>query len=109
VLHCFTGTQELADKALDIGFYVSASGVITFKSADSVRFVFQSIPLNRLLLETDSPYMAPVPFRSRDNEPSFMIKTAEKLAEIKGVSLSEIDKITTDNFYRLFKIKEGAV
>lgn len=106
VLHCFTGTQKLADKALDIGFYISASGVITFKNAEDIRSVFKTVPLDRLLLETDSPYMAPIPYRGKVNEPSFMVKTAEKLAEIKGVSLNEIDEITTQNFYKLFK-KEG--
>ena len=106
VLHCFTSTQALADKALEIGFYISASGVITFKNADPIRNVFQQVPLDRLLLETDSPYMAPVPYRGKPNEPSYIIKTAEKLAELKGISVSELDKITSDNFKQLFHIRE---
>ena len=103
VLHCFTGSQRLADKALEVGFYISASGVITFKNAEAIRDVFQTVPIERLLIETDSPYMAPVPYRGKVNEPAFMIKTAEKLAEIKGLTLAEIDRITTQNFYTLFK------
>lgn len=107
ILHCFTGTQALADTALNVGFYISASGVITFKNADSIRSVFETVPLNRLLLETDSPYMAPVPYRGNPNEPAYLVKTAEKLAEIKGISVSELDKITTDNFNQLFHIREA--
>lgn len=103
VLHCFTGSQRLAEKALEVGFYISASGVITFKNAEAIRDVFQTVPIERLLIETDSPYMAPVPYRGKVNEPAFMIKTAEKLAEIKGLTLAEIDRITTQNFYTLFK------
>ncbi len=106
VLHCFTGTVKLAEKALEFGLYISASGVITFKNADSIRSVFQMIPLERLLVETDSPYMAPVPYRGKENQPAYVIKTAEKLADIKGVELSEIEQITSNNFNRLFNIME---
>ena len=106
VLHCFTGTQTLADRALEMGFYLSASGVITFKSADALRFVFQMVPNDRLLVETDSPYLAPVPHRGKQNEPAFVIKTAEKLAELRGVSVQEIDQITTENYHRLFHVME---
>ena len=106
VMHCFTGSQRLAEYALKLGFYISASGIITFKMADEVRSVFKTIPNDRLLIETDSPYLAPVPYRSKINEPSYIVKTAEKLAEIKGVSLKEIDRITTSNFMTLFKIEE---
>ena len=103
VLHCFTGSHRLAEKGLEVGFYISASGVITFKNAESIRDVFKTVPIERLLIETDSPYMAPVPYRGKVNEPAFMVKTAEKLAEIKGVTLAEIDRITTQNFYTLFR------
>ncbi len=103
VLHCFTGSQKLADKALEVGFYISASGVITFKNAESIRDVFKTVPLERLLIETDSPYMAPVPYRGKVNEPAYIEKTAEKLAEIKDVPFEEIDRITTQNFNNLFK------
>ena len=106
VLHCFTGSRALAEKALEVGFYISASGVITFKSADAIRSVFRDVPLDHLLLETDSPYMAPVPLRGRPNEPAFMVHTAQKLAEIKGIEVSDLAKITTENFYRLFDIRE---
>lgn len=106
VLHCFTGTQRLAEKALELGFYISASGIITFKMADDIRDVFKMIPCNRLLVETDSPYLAPVPYRSKINEPAYVIETAKKLAELKEISLEELDHITTSNFIHLFKIKE---
>ena len=106
VLHCFTGTRELADIALEMGLYLSASGVITFKNAEDLRSVFYAVPLDKLLVETDSPYLAPVPYRGKENEPAFVIKTAEKLAELKGLSVEEIDRITTENYYRLFHIKE---
>ena len=102
VLHCFTGSKDLAQSALQMGLYLSASGVITFKSADDLRAVFGEVPLNQLLIETDSPYLAPVPYRGQENEPSFVIKTAEKMAEIKSISLLELDKITTYNYYKLF-------
>ena len=103
VIHCFTGSQELADAALDMGFYISASGVITFKMSDNVRQVISTVPLNRLLIETDSPYMAPVPYRGKINEPSYIVKTAEKLAEMKGVPVQEVERITTENYQNLFK------
>ncbi len=107
VLHCFTSGPELAKKALELGFYISASGVITFKMAEEIRDIFRIIPLDRLLVETDAPYLAPVPYRGRVNEPAYVLKTAEKLAELKGVSLKEIDKITTFNFNKLFRIEAG--
>lgn len=106
VLHCFTGSERLANKALQMGIYLSASGVITFKSADSLRTLFQQVPLNRLLVETDSPYLAPVPYRGQDNEPAFIVKTAEKLAELYRLSTLEIDQITTQNYYRLFQVQK---
>ncbi|MBR6412123.1 MAG: TatD family hydrolase [Alphaproteobacteria bacterium] len=106
VLHCFTGSKRLADLALRMGLYLSASGVITFKSADELRAVFQDVPLDRLLIETDSPYLAPVPYRGKENEPAFVVKTAEKLAEIKSLPVLEIERITTQNYYQLFQISE---
>ena len=106
VLHCFTGTAKLAEKALEFGLYISASGVITFKNADSIRSVFQMIPMGRLLVETDSPYMAPVPYRGKENQPAYVVETARKLAEIKGVSLSEIETVTSNNFNKLFNIMD---
>ncbi len=102
VMHCFTGSQKLAEAALNLGFYISASGVITFKNASNLRAVFKHIPLDRLLIETDSPYLAPVPLRGKRNEPSFLPKILEILAQIKGVSAFDLSKITTDNFNTLF-------
>ena len=102
VLHCFSSNAELAKFGLEQGWYLSASGILTFKKAQEIRDIFADVPLNRLLVETDAPYLAPVPYRGKRNEPSFVVKTAEVLAEIKGVSLEELAKITTENFLTLF-------
>ena len=103
VIHCFSSDWELAKQALNIGFYISASGIITFNSAKEIRESFVNVPLNRLLVETDTPYLAPVPYRGKVNEPSYVLKTAECLANIKGVDFNEISDITTTNFFNLFK------
>lgn len=103
VLHCFTGSADLSKKALDLGYYISASGIITFKKSQDLRDTFALVPLDRLLIETDAPYLAPEPFRGKQNESAYVPYTLQKLAEIKGISVSEMDEITTDNFYRLFK------
>ena len=102
VLHCFSSEKRLAEKGLELGFYLSASGIITFKSAQALRDIFSKVPLDRLLVETDSPYLAPVPYRGRKNEPAYMIKTAEMLALLKSVSMDELQKQTTENFFTLF-------
>lgn len=102
VLHCFSSRAFLATEALKLGFYVSASGIITFGKAEELRQTFKEIPLERLLVETDSPYLSPVPFRGKTNRPSYVVKTAEKLAEIKGISVEELSEITTRNFLTLF-------
>ena len=102
LIHCFTSTKEMAEAALDIGFYISISGVITFKNAKDLVDVVRYIPLDRLLVETDSPYLAPVPNRGKRNEPSNTKFTLEKLAEIKNTSVENMAKITTDNFFSLF-------
>ncbi|MDE2182117.1 MAG: TatD family hydrolase [Alphaproteobacteria bacterium] len=102
VLHCFTGSQTLARAALDLGFLISASGIITFKKSDALRDVFRTVPLDRLLVETDAPYLAPVPHRGKRNEPAFVVYTAAALAELKGVPAHELARATTDNFFRLF-------
>jgi len=102
VLHCFTGTQALADAALDLGFYISASGIMTFKNAEALRAVLKGVPLDRLLVETDSPYLAPIPHRGKRNEPSFVAYTARALAELKGVAFEELAAATSENFFRLF-------
>lgn len=102
VMHCFSGSAWLRDQALELGFYISASGILTFKKAEDLREAFKSVPLNRLLLETDAPYLAPEPYRGKPNEPAFLIETAKKLAELKGVSLDEIKTHTSSNFLALF-------
>ena len=102
VLHCYSSAWELASSLLDIGFYVSASGIITFKNSGELRASFAKVPEERLLLETDSPYLAPIPLRGKMNEPSFMVHTAKCLATIKGLDLNDISAITTNNFFKLF-------
>jgi len=102
VLHCFSGTEWLAREGLDLGFYVSFSGIVTFKNSHALRDVARAVPLDRLLVETDAPYLAPVPHRGRRNEPAFVTHTAEILASVKGVTLAELTRRTTANFYRLF-------
>lgn len=103
IIHCFSGSLELARRALDMGFYISISGIVTFKSANALREIVKEIPLSRLLVETDCPWLAPEPFRGRKNQPAYVVKTLEKVAELKGISASELDKITTENFEQLFK------
>ena len=102
VIHCFTAGPGLARAALELGFYISLAGVVTFKKADALRETVQRVPLERLLVETDAPYLAPVPKRGKRNEPAFVVHTAEKLAEIKGIAAEELARATTDNFHRLF-------
>ena len=102
VIHCFTSNQQFAEAVLELGFYISASGIVTFKSAADVATVFQNYPLDKILIETDSPYLAPVPYRGKNNEPAFVLKTAEKIAQIKGLTIQEIERITTDNFFNLY-------
>lgn len=102
LLHCFSSSVQLAEKALGLGFYVSLSGILTFKTAENVREAASIVPLDRLLVETDAPYLAPVPKRGKRNEPAFVVHTAAKLAEIRGVSQDKIAEQTTENFLRLF-------
>jgi TatD DNase family protein len=103
VLHCFTGGRGLAEAALSLGFYISISGIVTFKNADALRDVVRDIPLDRLLVETDAPYLAPVPHRGRRNEPAFVAATAAAVALLKGVQPDLLAATTTDNFFRLFR------
>jgi TatD DNase family protein len=102
VFHCFSGSPELAQKALDLGFYISFSGIVTFQKADILRQIAQSAPLDRILVETDAPFLAPVPHRGKRNEPAFVRHTAELVANIKGLSYSAIKIATTNNFFTLF-------
>ncbi len=103
VIHCFSETQWLADECLKLGFYISISGIATFKKSGDLRDIIMTVPLDRLLVETDAPFLAPTPHRGKRNEPSFMIETAKIMADLKGVGLGELAKITTDNFQSLFK------
>lgn len=103
VIHCFSSSQKLADFALSLGFYLSASGIITFNKCREVCDVFEKASLDKLLIETDAPFLAPVPKRGRRNEPAFVKYTAERLAQIKDISLEELSQITSDNFFRLFR------
>ena len=102
VLHCFTGTLEEAKGCLDRGWLVSFSGIITFKRSEALREVVKFVPLDRLLVETDTPYLAPQSRRRKQNEPSFVIETAEKIAELKGVSLEEVERVTSENARQFF-------
>ena len=102
LMHCFTGSKEFSKQLLNLNSYFSASGIITFKNSLNLQETFSSLPLDNLLIETDSPFLAPVPNRGKKNEPSFIDFTAAKLAEIKNITKSELIKITTDNFNRLF-------
>ena len=102
LMHCFTGSFEFANKLLSLNAYFSASGIITFKNSLDLQKTFKSLPLDKILIETDSPFLAPVPFRGKKNEPSFIDHTARKLAEIKEIPKEELVKITTSNFNNLF-------
>ncbi len=102
VMHCFTETWEMAEAALELGFHISFSGIVTFKNAAALRDVAGRVPLERMLIETDSPYLAPVPFRGKPNEPRHVVKVAETIAGLRGVSVDELARITSENFYRLF-------
>ena len=101
-MHCFTGSLSFAIKLMEFNTYFSASGIITFKNSTDLQNTFKELPLERLLIETDSPFLAPVPMRGKKNEPSFVRFTLKKLSELKDIDTQELDKITTDNFNRLF-------
>ena len=106
VMHCFTESWEVAQAAMEMNFYISFSGIVTFKTATALQEVARNMPLNRILIETDSPYLAPVPFRGKLNDPSKVIHVAEKIAELRNCSLKEIETYSTSNFFNLFnKIK----
>lgn len=102
VLHCFSSGRRLAERALDIGFYISLSGIVTFKNAQDLRDIAQDVPVDRILVETDSPFLAPIPNRGKRNEPSFVVDTAAKVAEVKGLDNDALSKASTENFFRLF-------
>jgi TatD DNase family protein len=102
VLHCFSSGRELAERALALGFSISISGIVTFRNAEELRAIVRDLPLDRLLVETDAPYLAPVPYRGKRNEPAFVTATAQAVAALKGIAPETLAERTTDNFYRLF-------
>jgi TatD DNase family protein len=108
VMHCFSSGRELAEAALEIGFYISFSGILTFKKADEVRAIAQDVPPDRLLVETDAPFLAPIPNRGKRNEPAFVVHTAAQLATLRGLSPEDLAQLTTDNFFRLFNRAQRA-
>jgi TatD DNase family protein len=108
LIHCFSSGLDLARAALDHGLYISFSGIVTFKKADALREVVKAVPLDRILVETDAPYLAPVPYRGKTNEPAFVTHTAALVAELKGVGRDELAARTTDNFFRLFSKAKAA-
>jgi TatD DNase family protein len=107
VIHCFTEDQDMADKCLDLGFYISISGIATFRNAESLREVIKHLPLDRILIETDAPYLAPVPHRGKQNEPLFVPHVAQLIADLKGITLEHVANVTSENFYRLFNLKQS--
>ena len=102
VLHCFTESWEMASQALDENYYISFSGIVTFNNATALREVARKVPLDRILIETDSPYLAPVPHRGKKNEPKYVVEVAECIAELRGLSVDEVAEITSANFDKLF-------
>jgi TatD DNase family protein len=102
VFHCFSGSKDLARRALDLGFSLSFSGIVTFRRADELREIAKEVPLDRLLIETDCPFLAPVPYRGKRNEPAYVVEVARCIAELRGLPLEEIARVTTDNFENLF-------
>ena len=102
-MHCFSSGRGLAEAALELGFYISISGIVTFRNAEDLRAIVRDVPLDRLLVETDAPYLAPVPHRGRRNEPAYVAVTAAAVAALKGVAPEELAAATTDNFFRLFQ------
>lgn len=103
VMHCFTESLEMAEAAIEMGFYISFSGIVTFKNAAQLKEVAQKIPLDKILVETDSPYLAPVPFRGKTNQPAYVKYVAQEIADLRGTSLEEVMQATTQNFFNLFK------
>ena len=104
VMHCFTENLDVAMQAIELGFYISFSGIVTFKNALTIKEVAKQVPLNSMLVETDSPYLAPIPYRGKTNQPSYVKYVAEEIAKLRGISFEEISTATTENFFRLFKL-----
>lgn len=108
VFHCFTEDYDMAKQGLDLGFYISFSGILTFRNAEELREVAKKVPLERILVETDAPYLTPVPFRGKPNQPGYTRYVAECIAELKGLSYDEVARQTTENFTKLFKVEVTA-
>lgn len=106
VMHCFTESLEVAEAAIDMGFYISFSGIVTFKNALDLKEIAKSIALERMLIETDSPYLAPVPYRGKTNQPAFVKHVAEEIARLRGIPVEEVAEATTHNFFKLFKLPQ---
>ena len=104
IIHCFTGTRAFAEAAVDLGFLISFSGVVTFKASEDLRETAQALPLDKILIETDAPYLAPVPYRGKRNEPAYVVETARCIANLRGIGVAELGRITSDNFKRLFQL-----
>lgn len=107
VMHCFTESWEVAQAAMDMGFFISFSGIVTFKNAVGLKEIAKRVPLGSMLIETDAPYLAPVPYRGKINQPAYVKHVAEEIAQLKGTSVEEVAQATTENFFRLFNIKEA--
>ena len=106
VMHCFTESWEAAEAAMELGFYISFSGIVTFKNAQALKEIARKVPLERMLIETDAPYLAPVPHRGKPNEPGLVKHVAEEIATLRGIRLAQVATVTSWNFYKLFKIEE---
>jgi TatD DNase family protein len=106
VMHCFTESWEVAEAAMEMGFYISFSGIVTFRNAAALKEVAQKVPLDRMLVETDSPYLAPVPYRGKTNQPAYVKHVAEEIARLRGISIEEVAAATTNNFFKLFKLPQ---
>ncbi|SIT10653.1 TatD family hydrolase [Neptunomonas antarctica] len=102
VLHCFTESQAMAEAAIDMNYLISFSGIVTFRNAEELREVVKAIPLDKILIETDAPYLAPIPYRGKKNEPKYVVEVAQCIADLKGVSVEKVAEATSENFYRLF-------
>jgi TatD DNase family protein len=102
-MHCFTESWEVAQQAMEMNFYISFSGIVTFKNAAALKNTAKKIQLERMLIETDSPYLAPVPYRGKTNQPAFVRHVAEEIASLRGININEVAESTTQNFFKLFK------
>ena len=105
VMHCFTETWEVAKAALDLGFHISFSGIVTFRNAAELKSIAQRVPLDRMLIETDSPYLAPVPHRGKRNHPALVVHVAEEIARLRGLAIDEVARATSQNFFHLFGVQ----